>query len=268
MDKNIVKTYKKSKKQIKSAYKTDKKSKKLVYKEKRKSAYDKYLSEREAYYLENGITPPENPPKRSLLEEIGNAVTHGSGVLFAIAAIVFMMIKQNTKAEFFGALIYSFGLAVLFCSSSLYHAFPYGSSVKRLFRRFDYSSIYLLIGATFAPILLAYIGGVIGTVFFIIQWALIALGITLIAVFGAGKLRFIHFPLYIILGWSGLILLPEMISRDPGFFIYIISGGVVYSLGIIPFAIKAKVSHFIWHFFVLGGAVLQWIGIYLYIYLS
>ena len=67
--------------------------------------------------------------------------------------------KQNTKEELFGAIIYSVGLFVMFCISSLYHAFPYGSRVKRLFRRFDYSSIYLLIGATFAPILLAYIGG-------------------------------------------------------------------------------------------------------------
>ncbi len=266
MDKNIAKNYKNSKKQIKRAYKADKKSKKLIYKENKKSAYDSFLSEREAYYSENGKPLPENPPKRSLLEEIGNAVTHGAGAAFAVVAIVLMMIRQNTKAEFFGALIYSFGLFVMFGISSLYHAFPYGSGVKRLFRRFDYSSIYLLIGATFAPILLAYIGGIKGAVFFIIQWALIATGITFVGVFGPGKLRYIHFPLYIILGWSGLILLPEMLARDFSFILYIIAGGVVYSLGIIPFAIKAKISHFIWHFFVLGGAVLQWIGIFKFIY--
>ena len=74
--------------------------------------------------------------------------------------------------------------------------------------------------------------------------------------------------MYLILGWSGLVFMPEMISRDIGFFALIIGGGIVYSLGVIPFAIKAKVSHFIWHFFVLAGAVVQWIGIYIYIYLS
>lgn len=268
MDKNITKSYKNSKKQIKSAYKRDKKEKKAKYRNAKHSAREKFLAEREEYYTERGIPLPENPPKRPLLEEIGNAVTHGLGAAFAVVAIVLMLIKQGTREELFGALIYSVGLFVMFCISSLYHAFPHGSAVKRLFRRFDYSSIYLLIGATFAPILLAYIGGLKGLIFFIVQWALIALGITLIGVFGPGKLRFIHFPLYIILGWSGLILLPEMLSRDLGFFIYIITGGVVYSLGIIPFSMKAKVSHFIWHFFVLGGAVLQWIGIFKYIYLS
>ncbi len=268
MDKNISNNYKNSKKQIKTAYKAEKKEKKSSYRKEKHSIKESYLSEREAYYIEKGLPLPENPPKRSLLEEIGNAVTHGAGAAFALVAIVLMLIKQNTKEELFGAIIYSVGLFVLFCVSALYHAFPYGSSVKRLFRRFDYSSIYLLIGATFAPILLAYIGGIKGQIFFVIQWALIATGITFIGIFGAGKLRFIHFPLYILLGWSGLILLPEMLSRDVGFFVYIITGGVVYSLGIIPFSIKAKISHFVWHFFVLGGAVLQWIGIYKYIYLA
>ena len=48
----------------------------------------------------------------------------------------------------------------------------------------------------------------------------------------------------------------------------ILGGGVIYSLGVIPFTMKKNVAHFIWHFFVLGGAVVQWIGIYLVIYLG
>ena len=59
-----------------------------------------------------------------------------------------------------------------------------------------------------------------------------------------------------------------MVMRgDIDFLLYILGGGVIYSLGIIPFALKKKVSHFIWHFFVLAGAVVQWVGIYLTIYL-
>ena len=268
MKKNIAKNYKNSKKQIKREYKAEKKQKHREYKLIKKTAHEKYLSEREAYYIENGVAIPKNPPKRSLLEEIGNSVTHGLGAAFAVVAIILMLIREDTAAELFGAVIYSFGLFVMFGMSSLYHAFPYGSAVKRLFRRFDYSSIYLLIGATFAPILVAYIGGIKGIVFFVVQWALIAVGIALIGVFGPGRLRYIHFPLYIILGWSGLLLIPELISRDLGFFLYIIVGGVIYTLGIIPFAIKAKVSHFIWHIFVLGGAVVQWIGVYNYVFLK
>ena len=121
-----------------------------------------------------------NPPKRSLLEEIGNSITHGLGSVFSIVAFVLMLTNAKTTLQIVGASVYFAGLFILFSSSCLYHAFRYGSAVKRLFRRFDYSSIYLLIGSTFAPILLCFVGGVFGAVFFFAQWGIIAVGITLI----------------------------------------------------------------------------------------
>ena len=47
--------------------------------------------------------------------------------------------------------------------------------------------------------------------------------------------------------------------------LFILAGGVAYSIGIIPFAVKTRASHFIWHFFVLVGAFLQWVGNYFYL---
>ena len=47
----------------------------------------------------------------------------------------------------------------------------------------------------------------------------------------------------------------------------ILGGGIVYTIGMIPFAKHGKGSHFIWHLFVLGGAILHWLGIYLFLYL-
>lgn len=212
------------------------------------------------------IKKPADPPKRSILEEVGNSVTHGVGAIFSVVAFTLMMLKADNSQKTLSAIMYFLGLAVLFSASCLYHAFRHGSAVKRLFRRFDYSSIYLLIGATFAPILLCYVGGIYGTVFFIAQWSVIALGITLIAVFGPSRLRKIHIPLYLALGWSGLAFVPQMLSNNVGLFVFIILGGIIYSLGVIPFAIKKKCSHFIWHFFVLAGAVVQWVGIYQFIF--
>ncbi|MBQ5528623.1 MAG: hypothetical protein IIU05_06200, partial [Bacteroidales bacterium] len=79
----------------------------------------------------------------------------------------------------------------------------------------------------------------------------------------------LHFTLYFVLGWFGLIYIPFWISRgDVALFLWILSGGVVYTLGMIPFALlKGKpVAHFIWHFVVLIGAILMWVGIYLNIF--
>ena len=104
--------------------------------------------------------------------------------------------------------------------------------------------------------------------FSIVQWALIALGITLIGVFGPTRFRFIHIPLYVKLGWSAILLLPTLMRGSPPLAMWILAGGIVYTLGLIPFMMKSKVAHFVWHFFVLAGALVQWIGIYTYIFLA
>ena len=57
-----------------------------------------------------------------------------------------------------------------------------------------------------------------------------------------------------------------MNAASPQLTSWILAGGVIYTIGIIPFLLKNKVAHFIWHLFVLGGAVVHWIGIYLYIF--
>lgn len=264
--KEIKRSHKAERRRLKSAYKKTKKENKREYKARRDALHDQKILDIAEAVTKRGKRAPINPPKRAIIEEIGNATTHGVGALLAIVALLLMLFKSDSATDVVGAAVYSFGLFVMFAMSCLYHAFSHGSRVKRVFRRFDYSSIYLLIGATFAPILLSYVGGVFGLVFFIVQWAIIATGITFVGIFGPTRLRWLHTPLYIILGWCGVIFLPKMLSNDPWFVFYILGGGVVYSLGIIPFTMKTKVAHFIWHFFVLAGAVMQWLGVYLYVY--
>ena len=258
----------KTKDEIKREYKESVTLAKKRYATERRIARRKYGFALDDYNKATGKPKPQNPPKRSLLEEIGNAVTHGLGAIFAIVSLILMLASSDTAEEYAAAIIYFFGLFVMFTNSCLYHSFRHGTAVKRLFRRFDYSSIYLLIGATFAPSLLCVVGGTFGIIFFIVQWAIIAAGISLVGVFGPTRLRFVHIPMYVVLGWSALMLMPWLISSSFQLAMWILAGGVIYTLGIIPFAIKLRASHFIWHFFVLAGATVQWIGIYTYIYLG
>ena len=257
-----LKDYKRKKKDLKIQFKEQKRQYKNNKKELKKE-YNKLIEEIE----KQKETNVNNPPKRSILEEIGNAVTHGVGSIFSIVAFLLMLFNSETNIEVISSVIYFVGLFILFTMSCLYHAFKHGLVVKRIFRRFDYSSIYLLIGATFVPLLLIFVGGTLGIIFCIIQWVIIITGITFVCVFGPHRLRALHLTLYLVLGWSGLIFIPLMFKKEILLFYYILGGGIIYSLGIIPFALKKKCSHFIWHFFVLGGAVVQWIGIYLSLYL-
>ncbi len=212
------------------------------------------------------IDKRNEPPVLTTLEEVGNAITHGIGAALSIAGFVLLLLKSDTGLKIMASCFYGICLILLFLMSCLYHSWKTGLFVKKLWRRFDYSSIYLLIGGTFAPLCLVYWGNTPGLVMFCIQWALIIMGITFIGVFGPARLMSLHFTLYFLIGWSGLLFVPGMIKNDLWLFFMILGGGLLYTFGMIPFVKDKKGDHFIWHIFVLLGATAHWFGIYLFVY--
>ncbi len=201
---------------------------------------------------------------QSVGEEIGNSVTHGLGFIFAVVSTILMLVKSNSAKEYLAVTIFGLGFMFLYISSCLYHSFRHGSEVKKLFRIFDHSSIFLLIGGTYAPVLLLGVGGTIGWIFFIGQWVIIAMAIAL-RIFRPKKNTVLQVILCVILGWSGLVFLPRLIELSLPVFWLILSGGVVYSLGILFYGLDKKYYHFIWHFFCLGGTILHFIAIFGYL---
>jgi len=140
------------------------------------------------------------PPKLTVLEEVGNAVTHGVGAILAIVALILLLLKSDTGMKIMASCFYGISLFLMMLMSCLYHSFKSGSTVKRLWRRFDYSSIYMLIGGTFAPIYLIYLGNTLGIVLFCIAWFLIIFGITMISIFGPARFMWVHFTLFFSIG--------------------------------------------------------------------
>lgn len=207
------------------------------------------------------------PPRLTLGEEIFNAASHGLGALLATAATVLLLVACDSGMKVMASCFYGISMIGMMLMSGLYHAMPAGSKAKRVLRRFDYTSIYLLIGGTFAPILLLYLGGTLGAALFCVQWAVILTGVSLVMIFGPGRWRALHFTLYFLIGWSGLVFLPQMYLHSPVLLGFIFAGGLAYTLGMIPFAGKRKYDHCVWHVFVLAGAALHFAGIYTQIYL-
>lgn len=217
--------------------------------------------------MENKITLKKTRRNQTLGEEIGNSVTHGVMALFAIIATIFMYLKCETVREYVGVSIYGFCMLMLYLMSCLYHSFKNGSTVKKVFRIFDHTSIFLLIGGTYAPILLVAVHEVnplIANIFFGVQWAIIGLGI-IGKVLIKQKTTILHTIICVILGWSGILILPIVYNYNTTFFYLILAGGIAYMLGIIFFASTFKYAHFIWHFFCIFGTILHFVAIYLYV---
>ena len=197
-------------------------------------------------------------PKQSLKEEVANAITHGIGVGLAIAALVILVvfaarISDTWKVVSFS--IYGATMIILFLSSTLYHSFPQ-PYLKRFFRILDHSSIFLLIAGTYTPVTIGSMRGGWGGALFGVIWGLTIVGIIL-KIFAMSKLKWLSIVVYLMMGWIILIAIKPLIAVvTTKFLIWILAGGLAYSLGIIFYvARKLPFHHAVWHLFVLAGSI-------------
>ncbi|HAQ56687.1 MAG TPA: hemolysin III [Acholeplasmatales bacterium] len=198
-------------------------------------------------------------------EEIANSVSHIVGGAFGIVGTVLLIVKARGFGEVMGAIIFGFGMIMLYTMSALYHAFREGSTVKRIFQRFDHIGIYLLIGGTFAPIFIIAIEKPLGWLLLAGQWIIIALGITFKAV-KIRKFAVLHLALFLLLGWSGMTLVGPLYALSTGAFWFILIGGISYTIGVLFYAFNwFKFAHFIWHIFVFMGTLSHFVAVYFFL---
>ena len=77
-----------------------------------------------------------------------------------------------------------------------------------------------------------------------------------------GRFYPLHIALYLAMGWSIISVSDKVIPCLPHeLFPYIITGGVIYTIGVIFYSLKKLPHHhLIWHIFVLGGSLSFFIG--------
>lgn len=201
-------------------------------------------------------------------EEIANAITHGIGVLLAIAGTAVLIVRAAYNApEGQGAYyvtafsIFGFSMIFLYLMSTLYHSLK-KTKAYTVFERLDHSSIYVLIAGTYTAYCLTVLRATVGWWVFGIIWGLAAVGISLYAVFGS-KLRVASLFTYILMGWIIIFAadpLKSAISNES--WTLLLAGGIVYTVGAVVYALKKiRWTHPVWHLFVLGGTMLHYFSI-------
>ena len=201
----------------------------------------------------------------SLGELIANAVSHGIGVILAIAALVLLVDKADTLIEVISVLAFGISMVVLYLSSTLLHSFPDTmKTVKSVFRRFDHSSIFILIAGTYTPFLVLLLGTKEAYYLLIGLWTITILGIIFKAIYN-DKFMAATVVIYLLMGWSFLLISNDIVSGLGDEIFLLIAGGIFYTVGVIFFASKFKYSHLVWHIFVLGGTITHFICVYGYL---
>ncbi len=205
--------------------------------------------------------------KQTRAEEIANSITHGIGALLSIAGLVLLVVYASIYGDAIRVVslaIYGVTLVLLYTFSTLYHSFPW-PKVKRVFRIFDHSSIFLLIAGTYTPVLLIAMRENGGWWMFGLIWTMAILGIIYEILF-MGKFKILPLIFYVGMGWTVVIAFkPLMASVPRGFIYWLLFGGICYTVGVIFYALKImKFHHMVWHFFVLGGSICHFFGMLFY----
>lgn len=197
-------------------------------------------------------------------EEIANAVTHGIGTALAIAALVLLIVFSVVKGTAWHVVSFTiFGstLVILYLESTLYHSLT-NKKAKRLFRKFDHMSIYLLIAGTYTPFCLTVLRGPLGWTIFGIVWGCAVIGIVIKA-FLVGKKDRLSTVLYIVMGWLIIGTIRRLYLTMPfSGILFLVIGGVLYTVGAVIYS-KDKImfNHGIWHLFVIGGSVCHFFSV-------
>src|ERR1700731_57677 len=180
-------------------------------------------------------------------ELIADGIVHAIGVfggLIAATVLIVLTAVYATALDVAVVSVYAAGLLGMLVLSATYNLWPV-SRAKWVLRRFDHSAIYLLIAATYTPVIMELRESLFAL-------ALLA-GVWCIAIFG----------IVLKLGWRGLMLYDRVVSALPAATLWLVlAGGALYSLGVIFHAWRRlRFQNVIWHCFVLLGAACHYTAV-------
>lgn len=197
-----------------------------------------------------------------------NSITHLVGSVLALcgaSVAITLAAQRGGFGRITAVAIYGAMLLVLYLSSTLYHSLK--GKPKRVFHVFDHCAIYLLIAGTYTPFTLVTLRGAWGWTLFAIVWLLAIAGVlkdTLLH----GRYRAISVVLYVLMGWLIVAAFaPLQRALPPPALVLLMIGGVIYTVGIVFFALSKKVAHMhgVWHLFVLAGSVFHYVAVVRYV---
>lgn len=192
-------------------------------------------------------------------EERANMLSHGAGFFFALAVALPLIDRaaQIGATAFWTILLFALAQIFTYAASTLYHGTRPGR-VREIFLACDHIAIYLLIAATWTPLVLLTLGHWLQLVVLGAIWAMAILG-TLLRLFRYSDVTGPILLLYLACGWGGVVLLPNIwIDGAPMLAIMVAAGGLLYTGGVAFYLWRSlPFNHLLWHLFSLGGSLVH-----------
>jgi len=201
-------------------------------------------------------------------EEMANSVTHGIGIILAIAGLGVLTasasvsgnVRHMVAVNIFGGM-----MVLMYTASTLYHSVR-NPRAKAVLQVFDHCAIFLLIAGTYTPFTLVTLYGPWGWSLFGVVWGLALLGIV-VELTPLCRYRAFSLGLYLGMGWAVIVAIrPMLAGLAPGGLFLLLGGGLSYTLGISFYLLRnLRYHHAIWHLFVLAGSIFHFFAVLFYV---
>ncbi len=211
------------------------------------------------------------------IREPGSAITHFIGMMLAVFASVPLLIKSGMSAggTCFGAMgVFMLSMILLYGASTTYHAVNVSDGALKIFRKIDHMMIFVMIAGSYTPICLLVLGGRTGIGLLGLVWGIALFGMIVNALWITCP-KWFSSLVYIALGWVCILVFGQLRALLPvGAFLWLLAGGIVYTIGGVIYALKLPIfnsrhenfgSHEIFHLFVIGGSICHFIFMYGYV---
>ncbi len=204
---------------------------------------------------ESGVGSGRVPGPR---EELANMLTHGVGVVAALAggtALIVLAALEGDPYGIVGVAVFAATLVLLYSASTLYHAARTPRAKRRL-KVLDHAAIYLLIAGTYTPFTLVGLRGAWGWSLFGVILGLAGVGVVF-KLLAAGRFPRLSTAIYVAMGWLVMIAVVPMVRElDPAVIAWLVAGGLAYTSGTAFYhSRRIPYAHAVWHGFVLAGSV-------------
>ncbi len=208
----------------------------------------------------------------SVMEEIVHAATHGAGILLAVAALIFLLLKANGQGAvaITAVSVYAGSMILMYGCSTLYHSM-FKSRLQPFFKMLDHSAIYFKIAGSYTPFALLTLPASTGIWVLIGVWGAAISG-TFFKLFAflrksGKKMNYVSLAIYLIMGWAGVLMIAPLADNLPIEAIYwLLAGGACFTIGAIFYAVKSiAYFHVVWHVFVLAGSACHFYAIYSFV---
>lgn len=212
------------------------------------------------------------------VKDPGSACTHFIGFIAAILLTPVLLVHASTQGADFKTMlslsVFMLSMILLYGASTTYHTFDISERTNLILKKIDHMMIFVLIAGSYTPVCLTALRDSAGPKLMLIVWGIALAGIVLKALWVTCP-KWFSSIIYISMGWVCILAMPQILaSLSTAAFIWLLMGGILYTVGGVIYAMKFPVfgnrfkyfgCHELFHVFVMGGTFCHFIVMYQYL---